>query len=547
MASITTQKVGGQTYLYESISYWDKTKKRPRNTKIAIGKLDPVTREPIYKQEYIDRMVAAGTPVKLPHQVSKTKYRHASPEELYPDHERQEIFDSLKDYGVIYFLRSIAEKINLLDILAQAIPDVWQDVFMLACYLVATDKPVMYCDDWLTDNAGLDVEKMSSQRISEVLGAFGETERQDFYQAWHKLIGEQEYTALDITSVSAYTRKTPEIATGFNPDQEKLPPVNICLLFGKETKLPVFQTTYSGSLWDVSTRENTLAEFTSRVGESDLLLVVDKGFSNTKNINTLLANRDKKSCRFLVPVPFTNKFALNQVLSERSNIDQLSKVIQTTGTPVRGVHKLRAWGNKGQQLHTLIYFDPEMATRERNELFGEVTQLKAFAEKYPGFEKNQQAVEHYLSLRKSSKSASGFIVKIREDAVKKENTTTGWLVLVSNRPVDAQTALDIYQTKDMVEKGFYKYKSNLGLDRLRLHGSKQMQNKVFVAFIALILESHIYNCLKKSGLSRKMTLDRLIMTLAKLKLLTIGETRILRPITKEQRTIFDAFNVALPE
>jgi hypothetical protein len=41
-----------------------------------------------------------------------------------------------------------------------------------------------------------------------------------------------------------------------------------------------------------------------------------------------------------------------------------------------------------------------------------------------------------------------------------------------------------------------------------------------------------------------MTMDRLLMTLSKLKLTVIDGHHILRPITKEQRQIFSAF--ALP-
>lgn len=38
-------KVTGITYVYESVSYWDKEKKQPRNKKKLIGKIDPITGE----------------------------------------------------------------------------------------------------------------------------------------------------------------------------------------------------------------------------------------------------------------------------------------------------------------------------------------------------------------------------------------------------------------------------------------------------------------------------------------------------------------------
>ena len=46
---------------------------------------------------------------------------------------------------------------------------------------------------------------------------------------------------------------------------------------------------------------------------------------------------------------------------------------------------------------------------------------------------------------------------------------------------------------------------------------------------------------------KRMTFDRLILTLAKLKSAEIRGRAILRPITKEQADIFKAFSIRLPD
>ncbi len=63
MACILRQNVGKYTYLYESMSFRDQNG-RQRNKKISIGKIDPVTGMPVFKKEYLGRMVAAGTPIE---------------------------------------------------------------------------------------------------------------------------------------------------------------------------------------------------------------------------------------------------------------------------------------------------------------------------------------------------------------------------------------------------------------------------------------------------------------------------------------------------
>ena len=64
MASEVRCKSGNYTYLYESISFRNKDGE-PRNTRKIIGKVDPVTGAKLYKQEYVQRMLAQGTPVEI--------------------------------------------------------------------------------------------------------------------------------------------------------------------------------------------------------------------------------------------------------------------------------------------------------------------------------------------------------------------------------------------------------------------------------------------------------------------------------------------------
>jgi len=73
-------------------------------------------------------------------------------------------------------------------------------------------------------------------------------------------------------------------------------------------------------------------------------------------------------------------------------------------------------------------------------------------------------------------------------------------VLISNHVNDTQEALDLYRAKGVVEKSFFQYKNNLGFHRFRVHSDERAQNKIFVAFIALIISSHIHGSGVRSNL-----------------------------------------------
>ena len=452
-----------------------------------------------------------------------------------------EILDTVKIYGQYWFLHEIGIKIGLISILQCIFRNDWQEIFALACYLIISDKPTMYCEDWISESEVPDVGSMSSQRISDLLASFGEHERNVFYKSWHQHVKEREYIALDITSISSYSKQRSDCERGYNRDGDKLPQINICMLFSETSRLPVYQTNYSGSLGDVSTLECTIKKFQAILGEFEYSFIMDKGFCSIKNVNMLL----EKGVSFLVSVPFSNSFAKNQVDSQRKNIDQVENTILTSSSPVRGIHKVRSWGNKGKKIHTHIFFDPVKALKKRNELFALVKTLKNHVISGSGDEYKKE-IDKYLIVRKSGKEENGYAVNIRQDVVDEALKTSGWLVLISDHIDDPQRAHELYRAKDVVEKGFWKYKNSLGIERLRVHSDERADNKSFIAFISLTLSSYINNTMKDLQLYDQMTFDKLLLILAKMKSSTVNGIRIFRPLTKQQKDLLKAFDMKLP-
>ena len=528
MGSIVKQKVGKHIYLYESVSYRDQNG-QPRNSRTIIGKIEPSTGEPIYKTEYIERMAQNGTPLQVGNPVSTFTLEQI----------RQ---SSLKEYGAFYFFQSIAEKSGLLPILRNVFTENWEKIFTLICYLVSSGEPVMYFDDWLNKTESVFVGSMSSQRISELLASISTDERLEFFKQWGAYRCEQEYLALDITSVSSYSELIRDVEWGYNRDGEKLPQVNLCLLLGEKSCLPVFQTIYSGSLKDVNTLKTTLAQASS-ISTDKLLLVMDKGFCSTGNINAMLADQEK--IRFVIAAPFTMSFAKKQVQSEKKDIDSLQNTIVIGEDVLRGVSKERAWTNdKTLFVHT--FFNVIKAAKLRENLYAHVTLMKQKAEQNPNNSQYQADFDRYLFIRKSEKNDHGYTINIRQEVIDKELEHVGWLVLLSNDVSDPKEAITIYRTKDVVEKGFLRFKNSLEMGRLRIHSENSMQNKVFVGFIGLIIMAGIHKVMLDQGLYRNMTMKKLIKTLEKLRIQSINGSKILFPVTKEQREIFKAFGLPEP-
>ena len=549
MSSITKQRIGDYIYINESTSYWNSDCKYPDSQKKSIGRIDYATGEAYYKQEYIDRLKSEGEPTEGM-KVWNDRRRQPVEPLKQPNFDAielaREILGTVKGFGVTYFLQEIAGKIGLLDILRQALPDIWQKIFVLACYIVAENKSAMYCSDWVEDNDCLEAGNMASQRISELFTKFGYNERSKFFNLWYQYVSEKEYVALDITSVSSYSENIDFMEWGYNRDHENLPQANICMLYGEKSVLPIYQTMYSGSLGDVSTLEATLAEFSAITGTKEISLVMDKGFYSTKNVNMLLSRQGVTSYKFIIPISFTSKFPQSRVLEEKAGIDRVDNVILTHGAPVRGVYKLCAWGNSSVKLHTHTFYNPEKALKDRNQLYDHVVRLKKLALKNPNDKKLQKEFQRYLIIKNTQNPNNGLVVEIRNDVLEKKLEFSGWFILISNHISDTQKAYDLYRAKDVVEKSFFQYKNNLGIYRFHVHTDERVRNKTFVAFIALILSSHIHKVMKEKRLDEWLSFGKLMSTLSKLKVATVRGATVLRPLTKDQKLIFDSFDIKYP-
>jgi transposase len=523
MSSIVTNKIGKYTYIYESESFRDKNGK-PQTRKTPIGKIDLKTGQPVYRPEYLERV--QGTD-KQPNISSK----HIT---FSVDDIKQ---SQILEYGVFALLSRISEQIGIGMVVKDVFPDLWESILSLAFFIVATGEPAMYCEDWIAKNERYDCGSMSSQRISELLINITHGQRIDFYEKWGNFRNEHEYFALDITSVSSYSELINDVEWGYNRDKEKLPQVNICMLLGEKSKLPVFQTVYSGSLKDVSTLKTTL-ETASHLNLHNMSIVMDKGFCSTKNINAM-CKRDK-AVRFLMAMPFSHKFAKQQVEDEKDDINSVDNTITIGSDIIRGVTRMHSW-KPNTELFVHIFFNAEQAEHVKNKLYGYVSTLRDEVACDPKDTKKAKEISKYLILHQSGEA--GCPVKIRYNVLENELKTAGWLICVSNHVETAKEAIQIYRAKDVVEKGFLRLKNCLDLARLRVRSDNAMQNKVFIGFIALIFTAHIHKVMLEHNLYRTMTMKKLIKALESLRVQYIKGNRILFPITKTQKTIFDAFGI----
>ena len=138
-------------------------------------------------------------------------------------------------------------------------PDTYKQILSLTYYLVLEEANSMSrFTRWASMHHHPWSKDIPSQRISELFQSISEEEKQQFFRLQGKRRLEYEYLAFDTTSVSSYSRTLKQAKYGKNKEHDPLPQLNLALIFGEESRLPVCYRKLSGNIADVKTIQTLL-------------------------------------------------------------------------------------------------------------------------------------------------------------------------------------------------------------------------------------------------------------------------------------------------
>jgi hypothetical protein len=296
MASLVYLKArNGTTYVYENITSWDSEKKIRIHNRKLIGKVDPSTGD----------IIPTG------------KRGLGKGEQQYAE---------VLCLGNTVLLNSIAESLSLTQTLKNTFPSEWDKILTCAYYLMSEGKALCHVESWSKRNENPFGKLITSQRVSELIRAISPEKQLAFFNKWIELRAIEEYFAVDITSVSSYSEQNHYVRYGYNRDGEDLPVINLCVLMGEKSGLPIYFESLSGSIRDVSALDN-VALIVQQLGAKKLHFVLDKGFYSEANVDGLY----ERHIRFAIVAPFTAKWVKDFVDTVRGTIEDYENFRQIAG------------------------------------------------------------------------------------------------------------------------------------------------------------------------------------------------------------------------
>ena len=523
-------KRSGITYVYESVSYWDREKKQPRSKRTLIGRLDPATGEIVptdgrgkhRAQKEADPVVRKG-----PVPVART-------DRLF--------------FGATYLLDQIGEVTGLTADLKTCFPNTYKQIQSIAYYLVLEDQnPLFRFKKWAAIHRHPYGKDIPSQRSTEIFQSVTEEAKMHFFRLQGKRRVEKEYWAYDSTSISSRSDTLRQVKYGKNKDDDHLPQINLVLVFGEESRLPFYYRKLAGNVPDVKTIQELLREL-DVLGYEKVKLVMDRGYYSAENINALFKKHLKFLCGTSSALSFAKEF-IREIGSRKDHYEYYNSNLELyvfTRTIAWDYEQERPYKGdvvkEERRMYLHLYFNPDKFSDDGKAFNRKLDMLKNELLSGHRVPEHEKEYKKYFEIKEMPKR--GVSLTVKQDAVDAAHERYGFFVLISNEVKDPVTALSLYRMRDVVEKAFWNVKERLNLRRTMTSSESSLEGKLFVEFVALIYLSYIQKKMEEKGLFATYTLHELLDELDVIEcFMEPGKAPIQGEVLKKQEQMYRDLDV----
>ena len=527
-----TNKKTGITYAYENEPYWDKEKQQSRAKRTPLGRVDPVTGEIVPTREYNKKSKDVTENLPKPGPIAMTQYRRSF-------------------YGATYLFDRIGELTGVEADLKLCFPRTYRQILSIVYFLILEESNALSrFSHWQRLHIHPCGDDIPSQRSSELFQSIDEEERMTFFGRQGRRRIEKEYWAFDITTISSYSTVLKQVKNGKNKEHDRLPQINLALLFGQQSGLPFYYRKLPGNITDVQTMRQLVHEF-NVMGYRKINVILDRGFYSKSNVDELYKNHQK----FIIGVKLSLKYVKSVLEEERTNLQRWSQLQTQFGA--YGICRSIEWDyeqerpNKGDVLqekrraYLLIFYNPEKAARDLVESNEYIASL--YDDLINGKRKDYRADDYAKYFTVTETPKRGRKVKPKEGVIDARSRNHGYFALLSNEVKDPFEALSLYRSREIVEKAFGNLKERLNFRRMQVSSELSLNGKLFVEFIALIYLSYVKKRMQDAKLFDKWTLQGLLDELDTIELFEApGYGRVLGEITDKQLKLYQALGISPP-
>jgi hypothetical protein len=574
MSSVIPVKIKGKFYFYLSNSFRDKKTGKPATKRKYIGSLDSDNRLVLneFYLKYIEennlilelevnkiysKLSEKGIILNIPLDANRVvlPYNNTNNDVNYNLLNKSYSLTTseldnlqLQSLGAGYFLDNICNNIGLKDILQDVFPIYWDKILTLVYFLIDTEDSYCYLNSWVDNNIIYSTASdLNCQQIDKLLSKISDNDILNFQNKWFKYINEKNYYVYDIITPSSYSNIVDFTETGYIRKRDIISNLNLCLIIGEKSRLPIYRLIYPAP---APAPEATLEVATlMKAIEADPILqvdqcklVLDNGFYSLKNIDYLLRQGINK--QFIISLPYDIAFS-NHILNNKLDISNPTNYISCGSDIFYADTETIKW-NDSVNLYKYCYYNEKVYVDSYHSLVQKALNLIEIV-------KNNQLnkiyihdIEKYLSISNINDQARDQNITINYEAIEKEIKYLGWVVILSNRRLDVNSVINYYRARDITEKVALRFFERICNQSMAFNLPENIESKIFITFIAVIIISHIENIMYINNLHDKYSFKGLFKILNQITLKIIKNRSYLNELTPDQKEIFSAFKVPGP-
>lgn len=520
-SKIRVKKIHGKEYWYEDIPYYDKEKKQIRHRSKYLGK--NIDGKPVKVRNVLD----GDSKSNLFSPKSVTSFGYG---ELLP------VLQIIKNLHIDRYLGKLLNKTQMNVALTLSINRVIRPVSM---HVLKTWYEGSFLSNLYPDLP------LSSQNLSNFLANLGDSSVPSmFMEKLMKKLGTRSTLLYDITSLSSYSKLIDLLEYGHNRDNINLPQLNLSMIIDKKYGIPVMYDIYPGSIVDVSTLKNTIKKVKG-YGVKKFTLVMDRGFFSQGNLEELL---DDKRLLFIIPATLIWKKVKELMSSAQHDIEHPKHLQMYNKNPIF-VKPITLKFNDFE-VDGYCYYDQQREHNERNSFYTRLHDVKKNIEEKgiqpwrkanEVFNERAKKMANYYSWKVEDQH---FKITIKKNAVTQRIHRLGKFIIFYRGEYDWMDCLTIYKEKDLIEKGFKRFKRDLQAIPLNTQKESTTRGFLFICFLGLMIEMRLVNLMKETKLLKEYTLEKLLLELEKIKKMKLANGEIIiTEITKRQREILEKLNL----
>ena len=507
-AGITRKKIKGTTYIYYSYEHNYSSEKGytvPKST--SIGKCTDDEPDLMYPN---------------------TNFLKFFPSEELPETKGGAHRSGCLRIGTYLVLRRIIAEYHLDEMIGNIIGKNSGLFLDLAVYsIIAENNAGQYYPDYAF-NHPLFTDRMkiySDSKVSAFINSITGDQSRAFLDEWNEKQDHSQkiYISYDSTNKNCQAGDIDFVEYGHPKEDTGAPVINYSVAYDRNNAKPLYYEDYPGSIVDVSQLQYML-EKAGGYGYKNVGFILDRGYFSKENIHYM----DKYGYEFVIMMKGMKELVKSLVLEVKGTFEE-DRRYSIRDYKVSGITvKKQLYPSDEKERYFHIFYNDRKRSSEHEAIEAKIDRMAECLHKHEGtkYEIKGSGFAKYFDLiyyNKGKKDEKFMYGRELCDVINEEIRLCGYFVIITSEKMTAAQALELYKSRDASEKLFRGDKSYLGNKSFRVHTSESVHAKIFIEFVALIIRSRFYTCLKeqmqKNGKKNYMTVPAAIRELEKIELI----------------------------